>query len=338
MSTRPNFFKLGLFILMALTLLVSGIVLFGSGVLAQEKVYFETYFKDSVSGLSVGASVQDNGVEIGTVERISFIRNDYDLPNTPNGFSKYRPYVRVVCSVRAENLPEMTLQEQQKALDVLIENGMRLRLSTNILTGQGYIEAEYVDDPARYPVDDFPWESQYPYIPSAPSTFTTLKDSVDSILHRLEQIETEKIAANLNSLLESVGKAVNDMDVAGVSKRTKKVLDSADQAIDDARIAELSTEVRALFSEARQTNQSLKKLLEDTTPDQNLANIAELVDQLNTTLVKIDRLIQLHSPQIVEMLENFRQVSDNLKDLTEDLERNPSMIFSEPPEKKESSK
>jgi len=338
MSMRPNYFKLGLFILIALLLLIAGIILFGSGVFEQEKVYFETYFKDSVSGLSVGASVQDNGVEIGTVEKISFVRNDYTLPDNKNGFSKYRPYVRVVCSVRGENLPEMTHEERQKELDVLIKNGLRLRLSTNILTGQGFIEAQYVEDPARFPDETLPWTPEHPYIPSAPSTFTTLKDSVDKILRRLEKIETEKIADNLNTLLVSVDDAVNDLDVTQIRDRVEALLDNADNAIEQAHIAELSQEVMKLFTEARQTNQDLQKLLKDPTPDQDLTNVAELVDQMNTTLLKVDRLIQIQSPQMLETLENFKQISENLKSLTADLEKNPSMIFSKPPEKKEASK
>jgi ABC-type transporter Mla subunit MlaD len=326
------------FILTGLFLLTAGVILFGSGILGQEKVYFETYFKNSVSGLSQGASVQDNGVEVGTVERISFIRNDYVLPETADGFSKYRPYVRVICSVRGDQLPEVTNTGRQEDLNVLIKNGLRLQLSTNILTGQALVEAVYVDNPERFPVESFPWQTEYPYIPSAPSTFTTLKDSVDRILQRLEKIETEEIAENLNTLLKTVDRAVTDLDVPGFAERTETFLDNANQAIADAQVAQLSAELGGLFTEARQTNQHLQKLLKDSTPDQELSNLAELVDQMDTTVSRIDQLIRMHSPQILEMLDNFRQMSDNLKRLTEDLEKNPSMIFSKPPEKKEDSK
>jgi phospholipid/cholesterol/gamma-HCH transport system substrate-binding protein len=335
MSTRPNYFKLGVFILMGLFLLVSGIILFGSGIMGEKRVYFETYFEDSVSGLSKGAPVQDNGVEIGKVEKISFVRNDYALPDNTMGFSKYRPYVRVVCSVRRDQLPELTNEKRQEGLDVLIRNGLRLQLSTNILTGQALVEAMYVDDPKRFPVEGFPWQTEYPYIPSAPSTFTTLKDSVDKILQRLEKIETEKIAENLNTLLGTVDKAVTDLNVPGFAERTEAFLDNANQAIEDAQIATLSAELGGLFTDARQTNQHLQKLLKDATPDQELSSVAELVDQMDTTVSRIDQLIRMHSPEIIEMIENFRQMSDNLKRLTEDLEKSPSMIFSKPPEKKE---
>ena len=200
-------------------------------------------------------------------------------------------------------------------MDSLIETGLRLQLSTNILTGQGYIEAGYLD-PKRFPAEPYPWTPEHLFIPSAPSEFTTMKDSVDKILQRLEQIETEKIAENINDVLVSVDKAVND-----------------------ARVGTFRDQTGEFISELRQTNQDLKKLLGNPTPKEDMANIAELIDQMNVTLERIDQLILAKSPQVIEMLENFKQMSENLKNMTEDLKKTPSeLIFSQPPEKKETLK
>ena len=266
--------------------------------------------------MAQGSAVLEQGVQVGVVEAISFVRHDYrdDFPEVENPSSPYRPLVRVICSIKAGRFPEVEKEENQVLLDSLVKNGLRLQLSTNILTGQGYIEAGY-KDPKRFPVASFPWEPEHLFIPSAPSDFTTMKDSVDKILHRLERIETEKIAENMNEVLVSVNKAVND-----------------------AQVEKLGAEAGKLLAEVRQTNQTLMKLLENRTPDKELANVAELVDQMNTILLRTDQLILTRSPQIIEILENLRQISDNLKNLTDDLEKNPSMIFSEPPEKKEVSR
>ena len=312
MSTKPNYFKLGLFILIALFLLVTAIILFGSGVFEKEKTFFESYFADPVSGLAPGSPVLEQGVKVGVVEAISFARHDYPLPEVTKSSSPYRSYVRVICSVQSGRFPEAERKKNQEHLDDLVKNGLRLQLSTNILTGQGFIEAGYLN-PSRFPVAPFPWEPEHLFIPSAPSDFTTMKDSVDKILQRLEQIETEKIGENINNVLESVNTAVND-----------------------AQVATLSKEASHFIEEIRQTNQSLKALLENPTPKEDLANVAELVDQMNLTLARIDQLVLSRSPQIVEMLENFKQMSENLKNLTEELKKNPSeLIFSQPPEKKE---
>ena len=312
MSTKPNYFKLGLFILIALFLLVAAIILFGSGVFEKEKTFFETYFLDPVSGLAAGSPVLEQGVNVGVVESISFVRHDYPLPEVEDPSSPYRSLVRVICSVQAGRFPEAEKKKNQEHLDKLIKNGLRLQLSTNILTGQGFIEAGS-KDPKRFPVRPFPWKPEHLFIPSVPSDFTTMKDSVDKILQRLEQIDSEKIAENINEVLVSVNTAIND-----------------------AQVGTLSKEASDFIEEIRQTNQSLKALLENPTPKEDLANVAELVDQMNLTLARIDQLVLSRSPQIVEMLENFKQMSENLKNLTEELKKNPSeLIFSQPPEKKE---
>ncbi len=315
MSAKPNYFKLGLFVLIALSLLIGGLILFGAGVFEKEKVFVESYFADPVTGLAAGSPVLEQGVQIGVVETISFVRHDYPSPEVEDSSSPYRRLVRVVFSVQSGRIPEVGIEKNQEYLNIIIKNGLRLQLSTNILTGQGYIEASYLD-PRRFSVEPFPWTPEHLFIPSAPSTFTTVKDSVDSILQQLEQINTGEIAKNVNEVLVSVNKAVND-----------------------AEVKELRIKAGEFLAELRQTNQELKELLEDSSPGQNMANIAELIDQMNTTLMRIDRLILVKSPQISEMLDDFKQTSENLKNLTEDLKKNPSeLLFSKPPQKKETLK
>ena len=315
MSAKPNYFKLGLFILIALFLLIGGLILFGAGVFEKEKILFESYFADPVTGLAVGSPILEQGVQIGVVEAISFVRHDYPSLEVEDSSFSYRRLVRVIFSVQGGRIPEVEVKENQEQLDILIKNGLRLQLSTNILTGQGYVEAGYLD-PKRFPVKPFPWTPEHLFIPSAPSDFTTMKDSVDNILHQLEQINTGEIAENINEVLVSVNKAVND-----------------------AEVKEIRGEAGKLLAEIRQTNQNLIKLLENPTPGQDLANVAELIDQMNMTMMRIDQLILSKSPQVLEMLENFKQISENLKNMTEDLKKHPSeLLFSQPPEKKETLK
>ncbi len=315
MSAKPNYFKLGLFILIALFLLIGGLILFGAGVFEKEKILFESYFADPVTGLAVGSPILEQGVQIGVVEAISFVRHDYPSLEVEDSSSSYRRLVRVIFSVQGGRIPEVEVDANQKHLDALVKNGFRLQLSTNILTGQGYVEAGYLD-PRRFPVKPFPWTPEHLFIPSAPSDFTTMKDSVDNILHQLEQINTGEIAENVNKVLVSVNKAVND-----------------------AEVKEIRGEAGKLLAEIRQTNQNLIKLLENPTPGEDLANVAELIDQMNMTMMRIDQLILSKSPQVLEMLENFKQMSENLKNMTEDLKKHPSeLIFSQPPEKKETLK
>lgn len=278
MGTKPNYLKIGIFVIVSVILLLVALVIWGSGILAEEPVYFETYFDSSVTGLNVGAPVENRGVRIGRVERITFVRNEYELPTDDGIISKYDPYVMVIASAEAANLAAVTPHERKIRLKQLISRGLRLRLASNLLTGQAYLEGDYFD-PNRFPVLDIGWEPKHLYIPSAPGGFDTIKDSIDSILFKLEKIDTQKIGLEIERILVTMQEAISD------------------------------------------------------------ANIPAIAAKLQDTLDRVDKLIASGRPDVEQSLENLRDISANLKDLTESLKRHPSeAIFSQPPPKSEAFK
>lgn len=338
MSMKPNYFKIGVFIIVASILLLVAVVVFGSGLFAKEKLYFETYFDGSVSGLYIGARMELRGVRMGQVEKITFARNEYEMQVGSEEYFKYGNYVMVLASVDEENLPALTLEERRKNLDRMISQGFRVRLASNLLTGQAYIQGDYFD-PNRFPVPEVPWEPKHFYVPSAPGEFTTLKQSVDQILSRLEKINTEKIGNLIEQLLVSVNKAIDDANISEISHGVQKLVTHVDQVVVDSNVPAISNELKGLFAEARQTNQHLQKLLKSPKKESQMANIAVTVAQLNKTLLRIDKLVLSQTPQIEQAMEDLKQVSTNLKELTENLKKHPSeLIFSQPPPKSEALK
>ena len=355
MTEKPNFFKLGIFILIALALIVAGLIIFGSGAFAKEKVYFETYFADSVHGLSQGSSVQLSGVKIGAVENVTFVRKSYDLPLDNEAISKYDQYVHVICSAIEENLPipDMETGNRANRLASFVQRGLRLRLASNIITGQAYLEATILD-PERFPATEVPWKPKYTYIPSAPSTFRSMQNSLDQILDELQQVEFNTVADNVNMVLENLNQAILDASLGALSAKARQLLSDADtslkslsekaqklvvdadQAVVDTNVKGLSTKVNVFIDELRQSNQDLKKLLENPDSKKELANIPVLVDKFNQTLSQLDQLIVSETPEVQEIMENIRQLSENLNYLTARLKDNPSeLLFSAPPPKKE---
>jgi phospholipid/cholesterol/gamma-HCH transport system substrate-binding protein/paraquat-inducible protein B len=312
MTEKPNFFKLGIFILIALALIVGGLVLFGSGAFGKKKIYLETYFSESIHGLTRGSDVLLSGVKIGVVEDVTFVSKSYDLSLDDAGISKYGQYIRVICSALEEKLPTPQVGERQQRLQAYVQRGFRLRMASNIITGQAYLEGVLLD-PERFVAMEVPWKSQYDYIPSAPSAFTTMQASVDKILDKLEQIEFKTIGDNLNRVLETIN-----------------------QAVLDANVKDLSTKGSAFIEELRQSNKDLQKLIESPDAEKELDNIPVFIDNLNQTLVRLDQLVAGETPEIQEIMENIRQLSENLNYLTEHLKDNPSeLLFSVPPPKPE---
>jgi hypothetical protein len=156
MTAKPNYFKIGIFVIVGVFLVIGGIIFFSSGILGQKKIYVETYFRGSVSGLSVGAQLQDRGVRIGQVESIGFASREYIKSADRATFLKFAPYVRVVCSIDAQNMrtPGST-EDIMSDLARGVKAGYRLRLATNFLTGQAMVEGTFLD-PNVYPPLEFP--------------------------------------------------------------------------------------------------------------------------------------------------------------------------------------
>jgi len=292
MSTKPNYFKIGLFIIISVTLIVVAVIIWGAGLFTKEKIHFETYFDSTVTGLSPGASVELRGVKIGQVESIDFASAIYDISTDPTEVSIYERYIRVLCSTepgRRVRRGDITDEQKEARMVNLIQQGLRLRLASNILTGQAYLEGTFVD-PNRFPVLDITWEPHYMYIPSAPGQFSTMKDSVDKILAKLEEV-----------------------DVSG-----------------------LTEEIQGFFSEIRETNQEIKKLLMNPDPNAETANLAEVLTRLDNTLESINREIRTQGPEVDRFLRNLSAISDDIKELTATLKKHPSgLIFSVPPSKSE---
>ncbi len=96
MGKKPSYFKIGLFVILSGALILAAAVVFGSGLFGQEKLYFETYFDESVTGLTVGSPVELRGVRIGQVEKIAFISDEYKLAVGNSGTSRYEHYVMVL--------------------------------------------------------------------------------------------------------------------------------------------------------------------------------------------------------------------------------------------------
>ncbi len=311
---KPNYFKVGVFLVLATALIVAAVVILGAGTFAPKGKYFETYFDQSVGGLSPGAPVELQGVKVGQVRNIGFVSEVYHIPPDLAARLGEQRLVRVVFAVDPRFTRELGAGEQQARRRQELRSGLRLRLESNLLTGQSSLQGTYVD-PNRFPIPQWPWEPEFPFVPSVPGEFATLKESLDRILTELDQLDIQKLFNHVDDLILT-----------------------ADRAIADANVPGLAQQAQALFADLRVTNTRLQGLLARPDGDQEkeMANIAMILDQLSTTLRRVDLLITTQAPRLEGILENFRKVSADLTELSANLKRTPSdLLFSAPPRKSE---
>lgn len=246
MSAQANYFKLGLFVIGAVALLLVGVVFFGGRALMREIVYMETYLDESVEGLEVGSAVNYRGVRIGRVERIGFVADEYGIePRTP-AFKKYGRYVMVILAI------DVSTEDERKTATLLTElekEGLRIRIKSHPLTNVAYLEADYLD-PDEYPPMEIGWKPRNPYLPSAPSMLSTFARTAEDAFRKLARIDFEKLIKRLDKLIGTLDSAVTDANVGQVSRDAQALLKTLNTTVKDAKIGEISRDARKLLAAA----------------------------------------------------------------------------------------
>lgn len=321
MSERANYVKIGLFVIGAIIIAVAAIIVLGAGSLFQKQILVETYFDESVQGLDIGSAVKVRGVKVGKVEAITLVDSVYPTE---------KRYVLVRIALLSRSLGR-TAEVIQRGLQEQTDQGLRLRMAFQGVTGLAFLEADYL--PAEQaPCLEIDWQPIYPYIPSAPSTITRYTEAVDKILK------------NLDSL-----------DIAALSGGIEQAITTLNRAMEEARVAQISDQSLALLNELRVTNQRLETLLVDgraplqqffaTLPDLSrsltrsarqletlTARLPDDLAPLGQSLRQVSALLTSEQQTIETTLENFRQTSENLLDMSENARSYPSqMLFGAPP-------
>lgn len=304
---KPNYFKIGLFVIVASLFLAAAIIIFGGGKFFQEKTTIETYFDQSVQGLSVGASLEFQGVQIGNVSYIGFVFNEYETKKT---------YVLVRAEIYLDRVGGQggrgrlfeTDEERTRGYQNMVQKGLRLQLASQGVTGIAFLNAVYLD-PERYPSLEYDWKPEYAYIPSAPGTITQITQTIENLSRSIENIDIQKITDGVEDLVASLNRAV-----------------------EQAKVGELSADLRKLVTTLDTTTSELDRMLKSKETKETLANVTAITGELNRTLKRTDRLLSNREHNIKLTMENIERISEDMKDFMETLKKYPSwVLFGSPP-------
>lgn len=291
MSERASYFRIGVFLLLGLVILAAGLIAFGATNAFRPQMEFETYIDGSVQGVDLGSAVKFRGVPVGRVKDISFTFNEYEQSEEKSGYN----YVIIIMEVDKELFPGMFSRDISDLLERNIQRGMRVRIEPVGITGMNFLNVDYISDPARFPMLPISWKPRNYYIPSAPGEITSILDSLNSIMHQVEQLNLHGIGENAVELLANLNKAIEDADVAKLSADAQNVMDGGQEA---------------------------------------LREIKDAVDRLKVILGNLEPVSEIRAADIQVILENIRIASDNLRQLSSDAKRDPAqLLFGAPPKK-----
>ncbi len=211
-NRETNYFRIGSFVIVGIALFIMAIIVFGSGKLFQKTTYIESYFNESVQGLSVGSPVKYRGMNIGYVKSISFVDQIYGNGSSLGKTDISSRYIYVKMAITANLFTNTSKENIDQTLNKEISHGLRIKLALQGLTGNAYLELDYVNPNSNTPLS-ISWKPKNYYIPSAPSVLTEVGENLSTILDSLRRVNFNEFFSNIQNLATSTNQVMRKADI-----------------------------------------------------------------------------------------------------------------------------
>ena len=225
MAVEKSYARLGLFLVIAMVVVLATGLLFIQRMRSREVIEFVTYTQENVSGLDISSPVRYRGVPVGRVSNLQvepggrMIEIDFEL------------FTERLTTVGAD----VTKIQEMATAGGAFER-FRAQVVGNPVTGEAYL---FLDMPENAPPPmTLGFTPSRPYIPSMPTPLSELRDRLPEVLERLEstlQVLREIVARMPDSLdradrfFTNVERIVTRERAARTQRRLAKVL------LDDVR-------------------------------------------------------------------------------------------------------
>jgi ABC-type transporter Mla subunit MlaD len=344
-QSRGLYLRVGVLVLAGLALGIGFILFLTANRIGSRNTLYESYFRESVQGLEIGASVRFRGVAIGRVAEIGLVSAEYRDQRPETERAPFRlVYVRFAVDERKTG--------ETDSVDVAIAQGLRVRIAAQGITGVNYLELDFVD-PNRFPVPDLPWEPRFTVIPAIPSTVAQVQNAAENILAKLQEADLPKLMDDTIGLVSDLRAQVKDGNVAialreaaALLTQLRGIADKADLPGMLAEIRRAASEVPPTLGEFRRSATDARELLESREVRQMVANVGAAAAELKVAAARLPGSIQAVDSglrtaraattdvqaELAPIMRDLRAAVSNLRDLTEQLRRSPSQtIFGAPP-------
>lgn len=326
MSAKANDFKIGLFVLGGIALLLTALFVFGASRFFEGKTVAETYVAGTVEGLKSGAMVTLRGVPVGEVSRINFSWNVYHIPEPRYVVIEFTVQNKVSLVPAGKGFADRVRDE--------INKGLRARVKSQGLAGVTILSLEYIKDPGDYPPLPTPWKPAHIYIPSAPGQFSEIISALNRTLDSIKEVNFQQMGATLQRDLATGERFLNHLD--------------------QSRIEDLGTNVNALVTQFNHIGNKVDGLVDELrtfgnranafvgpaptqNQGQNLQVLSEHADQLLVQLRaatgRLDVLASnVDTTALNQTLERVREASEELAQAIHELKTYPAgALLGRPP-------
>jgi paraquat-inducible protein B len=306
MAKQANSMMIGGFVVLAVIIMAASLVVFGSGKFFQKTVKCVMYFNEPVKGLSVGAPVLFQGVQIGSVTSIT-------LQVDP---AKMQTQIPVIIEYEPEKFQlgeegQKTRRDPRKNISAIIEKGLRAQLGMqSYITGQLIIQLDFYPGT---PVTLKSIEKNYIEIPTIPSTSAKLAEA-------LEKLDLKALGDHLESTLAGIDKFVNNPDLSASVRGLNETLQDARKLL-----ARIDRQVDPLSKDLKKTVNDFGKLAVNI--DARVGGVATGFDK---TMSAARGVLSQDSPLMVELetaLKEISAMSRSIRQLSTYLDQHPEALI-----------
>lgn len=317
------YLRVGLMIIVSLALGVAMVLFLGRNRVS-DGLRFESYFSESVQGLDIGAPVKFRGVTLGQVSEIALVTAAYLRAQTANAREEVNRLVVVRYVVDPARMGQVP--DTQMAID----EGLRVRLASQGITGLVYLELDFVPR-GRYPPEPVPWKPKETFIPAMPSTISQLQDAAQELAAKLQGVDLVGLASAIQGLVNDARAQLGSGDVSRALADAADLLRVLRESVQGADLAGLAVELRATLAAVHTlvdgkpsrdllaaTTKAAEKLGEAST------RLPALIVALETAVRRVNNGTADAQAELLPTLRDARAAAASLRETGEALRRYPA--------------
>jgi paraquat-inducible protein B len=334
MAARTLYLRVGALVIAGVVLAV-GFVIFLAGGRGGPTTLVETYTRESVQGLDVGAAVRYRGVPVGRVTEIGLTGVEYSRAaasgRSPSELADFQ-------QVMVRFAIEQRMLQTAPPLAEMIASGLRARITAQGITGVNYVELDFVS-PQRFPPTPVPWTPRNPVVPSVPSTVAQVRSAAEQLMERLAQVPLEQIITDAAAVLSNIAFQTSEGDLARTLREAAATSAALRRAVEEADLA-------GTLNEFRIAAEALRGVVAGPELRGAVANTSAAANELRRTAARLPGAVEgfertMRSArettvdvqaELLPILIDLRAATASLRATAEQLRTSPSQtLFGQPP-------
>ncbi len=319
----------GGFVLGSVAILITMLMLFGSGRLFQDSFQFVCYFPSSLKGLTAGSPVNLHGVTIGRVVNIHI--------QTDQSTFEYSTPVIIEMDKSTMFHEDDSLFLSQDDADLIIaeyvENGLRAQLATqSYLTGQLAVDLSISPQANETPINalELPRYDDLMQIPTLASPFDTVLSNISDIPFAQIATKLDEFALQLTNIATNVNKIFEEADVPLLVTSYTNLAINLDRELQN--FASLKDTIETVLLSISTASGSINNLVDTNSPEvqEILYSLNTLIQRANTLTEELNTVLEEDSATMIEIgqtLDAVQGASDSVAQLADLLAIQPDALL-----------